>query len=100
MSGFHSGRRRRSGVSFGAAVGPRVGAASGRVDVYLSPSRGRALTACAYAPIAGYGAGRDGHDREILCIHQERSIDQSDVAPTAGWHRLAAGCVFLCDPEF
>jgi hypothetical protein len=34
--------------------------------------------------IDGYGAGRDGHDRDILYIHQERSIDQSDAAPTAG----------------
>ena len=40
MSGFHSGRRRRSGASFGAAVGPRVGAASGRVDGYLPPNQG------------------------------------------------------------
>jgi hypothetical protein len=33
---------------------------------------------------AGYGAGSDGHVRDILCIHQEHSILKSGAAPTTG----------------
>ena len=44
-----------------------------------------------------YGADRDDHDRDVLCIDHERSVDRVDAAPIAGSGR-AVQCLAVVVP--